>query len=126
MWPKSIILTLCLSFFLFSLALLAGPTQMVVANAAEHQVAEHQTAQHQAAQHQAAQHQANADVVDLAAASAPRAMPAEHHRLLMPQPTLRNTSPWGVWGKALQRTRQLLWMLTRPGRMLRDGALALV
>ncbi|MGB3616380.1 MAG: hypothetical protein WBA10_21490 [Elainellaceae cyanobacterium] len=42
------------------------------------------------------------------------------------QPTLRSAPLWGMWGKALQRTRQLLWMLTRPERMLRSGTLALI
>lgn len=109
MSPKSLLLPLCLSFFCLSIALLTGISRLSLAEFLPYQ---------DAAQVSFALEQSFApaalpvEAVLLAGSDRPS---AELVALRSPH------QQWGIWSRALQRTRQLLWMLTRQSQTLRQG-----
>lgn len=100
MFSKSALLTLCFAFFLTSLTLLLSPSSLTTPRA---------------------------NPLTRAAAPAASAMTmpiAAHHiasRTAAQLVVHQSPTIWGLWGRALQRTRQLLWMLTRHDRLLRTS-----
>lgn len=105
MFSKSALVTLCLAFFVTSLTLLIAPSRAAADSAPSSSqpitvVAEAATP---ILSHMAV---VGSDPIQRAAA-----LPTLH----------RAPIGWGLWSKALERTRQLLWMLTRQDRLLRLG-----
>lgn len=109
MSPKSLFLTLCLSFLCLSMTLFAGMSRLPLAQFSAHE-----------------------NAVQISTTAAPSFAPAElqfeaallafHQSAALESVTFRAPHhQWDLWSQALQRTRQLLWMFTRQSQTLRQG-----